>query len=1125
MPWKHTQMPRGLVLSVTGTGVLALWQAPAANDVASFRIYRSDSPVITSLDGLVPLRSAIFGASFVDATPSKDARTYVVTALDTAGNESPISNSAQVGVTLLPIDSLQVVQSESGAPVLSWTHPDGDVAGYEILLGPDGAQTQISELISGPSFTDSGYTGDERRYTVVTVDAGGNRIGRSIVLPRLALQIAGGLPLQRKVFNRLDYRVVNSGASPVPNARLKVLAAGRQHVSESFFLGAGETKVIPVIVGGDPALEGPAALVATAEITPNEAESVQVVRAADAEVVDGGLTLTAQAESLTRGATGKVRFTLSNTSAVETQIVTARALGQAPSDQVRVRLVDRDNNVLASVPFHQIDGGVQTFASGVTLARIASGATFSSAPIDFPVPSAAPQDVALVVDVDALHYRLGEPEQASIAGPSTSLSARLQDNAYYAELTGVQPAISFGDQEVLIDGHALDRRTGQPLAAVPLKLVLAVNGFERSFDVFADSAGSFRFPFTPEKSDGGTFVVSAIHPSSFERPDHGRFLISRVGVSPTQITLKALRNVGQPIGLSVVAGQGSSATNLRLRLDAADQPTGALPGGVTVDLGAPVTLGSGQRGFVNFTVTGDNAAADTGALVLRVVYDERGDEPLALVRIDYRFYAPDAADARPALYPSPSYVETSAPRDAISLSQVVLENKGLGAAKDVTATLASPDGSPAPAWIALASPAALGTVEAGARSVVDISIAPTTAVPEGIYACKLRVRGSNLQGGDVNLFVSVTQAGAGNVLFKAADFYTATLDKDGKAIPGLASAAIALQNDRVPDQRFTLATDAFGEAYFTNLPVGRYRYRATAPNHQEATGFVQVKPGITVAQNLFLNNALVTVQWSVRETTVQDRYEISLAATFETFVPAPVVLIDPQIVNLPKLIEGDVYYGELTITNYGLIRAENLRPVLPHSDRFLRYEFLAQIPASLEAKQRIRIPYRIVALKSLEPDGAASGGGCFDYSNGMSLPYDFECANGSRSAGSADARWAYLSGATCGGAALGAILGAPSGGGGGGGIGSGGSGEIGAPGDSNAGGSSGFGGYPGYVPSYESMPGAKCVPGCNGKCCSAGGGPGGGGGVPAGGGPGGGAAPVVTGTPGGTDNVMRGPMR
>jgi hypothetical protein len=1101
--------PRDLTLALAGAGVLAVWKAPAASDVAGYNVYRASTATITSLDGLAPLKvPPVQGLSFIDPAPVLAERTYVVTAVDAAGNESPVSNSANLDFTLLPVNSLKVVQTEDALPVVSWTHPGGDVAGYDIYVGPDDARIKLNGSPLGvQSFTDTGYTGDERRYTVVAVATGGQQIGRTLTLPRLEVKLVGGLPLRRGVFNRLDYRLANLGDAPIANARLKVAAAARSHLSAPFFLNPGETKIISVVVGGYADLEASAALTATVEITPNEGERVEIARATQADVRDGSLTLAVQSESLTRATTGRVRFTLSNPSEVETQIVTARGLGASPSDQVRVRLVDRDGNVLASQPFYQVSGDVQTYSSGLTLARIAPGASFTSAPIDLPLPSAAPDDIAVLLEIDQVHYRLGEPEQASLPGLAGALSARLQDNAYYARITGIEPQISFGDRNVVIRGRAVDTRSAQPLAKVPVKLILAVNGFERRLDLFTDAGGDFVYTLVPQRSDAGEFVVSAIHPDSFERPDHGRFLISRVGVSPTQITLKALRNIAQPIALTAVAAEGSRATNLRLLLEPADQPAGALPAGVTVSTPAPLTLASGQHQNLVFSVTGDNRSADIGALVLRLVYDERGSDPLALIRIDYRFYDAGSSDpdVNPSLFPTPSYVETSAARDSLVTEQVTLENKGLGVAKDIKVTLVKADGSAAPAWVALANPAELGALEPGARATVDLSIAPDATVAEGIYSFKLRVTGSNIPRGEVNLFVSVTQGGTGNLLFKAADFYTATLDKDGKVVPGLSGATVSIQNERVADQRFVLSTDALGEAYFSNIPAGRYRFRATAPGHQEASGSTLVKPGLTVTQDLFLNNALVSVQWSVRETSIQDRYEIALALTYETNVPAPVVVIEPALTNLPKLSAGDVYYGELTLSNYGLVRAENITPVLPASDAFLRYEFLSDIPRSLAAKQRITIPYRIVALNSLEPDGASTGGGCFEYLARLFLPYDFECANGSRSVGGAESRWSYAAGTTCPVSLLGAFNAAAGAGGGGagGGFGVGGAGAFGALGGGDFNGRSGFGGgFIDYVPAYESMPGAPCVPGCNGRCCSAGGGTGGDGGVPAGGGAG-----------------------
>ena len=533
--------PRDLLLGLTGTGIVAVWKAPAATDVAGFNVYRSSASAITSMDGLTPLRTKVQALSFIDGAPSVTEHSYVVTALDAAGNESPISNSAYLNATLLPVNSLKVVQTGDALPVLSWTHPTGAVAGYDVYVGPDNARVKLNaNLLTEQTFTDGGYTGAERRYSVVAVDSNAQEIARTLTLPRTQLKPVGGFPVRRGIFNRLDYQLSNLGSAAVQNARLRIMLGTHSHLSQPFFVNAGETKVVSVVVGGYPDLDASTPLITTIEISPNDGERVEIARSIDAQVADGSLTLSVQSESLTRGNTGKVRFTLSNSSAVETQIVTARALGQQPSDQVRVRLADRDGNVLVSQPLLQVDAGVETYSSGVTVARLAPGASFTSAPVDIAVSSGAPDDILVQLYIDQLHYRLGEPEQVALPGLSSSLSARLQDNAYYAQVTGIDPPVSYGDSSIVIRGRTLERRSAQPLSSVPLKLVLAVEGFERVLDLYSDASGSFTHIFTPQKTDAGRFVVSAIHPDSFERPDQGHFVVSRVGASPTQITLKAL---------------------------------------------------------------------------------------------------------------------------------------------------------------------------------------------------------------------------------------------------------------------------------------------------------------------------------------------------------------------------------------------------------------------------------------------------------------------------------------------------------------------------------------------------------------------------------------------------------
>ncbi|MCP4690049.1 MAG: carboxypeptidase regulatory-like domain-containing protein, partial [Desulfobacterales bacterium] len=264
----------------------------------------------------------------------------------------------------------------------------------------------------------------------------------------------------------------------------------------------------------------------------------------------------------------------------------------------------------------------------------------------------------------------------------------------------------------------------------------------------------------------------------------------------------------------------------------------------------------------------------------------------------------------------------------------------------------------------------------GEEKEISVSFSPTTVVPEGIHTFYLRVESANHATRDIGLYVSVTQSGVGNVLFKVSDIYTGTLDGEGSPIQGLAGAKIRVQNETVLTEEYTGTTDSAGEMVFSDLPTGRYRYRITGKNHEQATGRFWIKPSITTPLDIFMNYNLVSVEWSVTETTIEDKYEIVLNAVYETDAPAAVVIAEPMSVTLPDMRTGDVFNGEFTLTNHGLLRADNLTISPPSNSTHFMYELLAGIPDSIEAKQRITIPYRVTCLQSLEPDEDAGGGGC-----------------------------------------------------------------------------------------------------------------------------------------------------
>lgn len=1056
--------PQNLSLELTGQGIKATWQPPLSSSPSSYNLYRSSAAAINTTAGLTPIKTGIKGVIVIDPSPSPSDHAYAVTALDAAGNESALSNSAYLNFSLLPVQTLQVEQNGDQQPVLSWTPGGTGAAGFNVFVAVGANQVKLnSALVTGTSFTDGGFSGGERRYNVVAVDANQVEMARDIVLPNVSFQIVGGLPIKRGIMNKVQVQVANLSASAVTGLSVTVKVGGTTHRSSALALNANETKIVPVIVGGYDTLSNPAAMITGVEIVPAEGELVRITRSTNAEVTDGSLVVGISPESFTRGGVGKVRLAIENTTETEVELLTARNSSADPSDELRFMLLDSDGNVLATQPYKQAFGAsVITLPSGQTVARIPAGASYTSDAFSVNVPAAAPNALRVRLDVDKIHYRLGQPEHVAIKGNGSEKAVSLADTAYGGEITSVTPQNSFGDTDIVIMGRAVDRATGATLANTALKLVFNQQGFERVFDILTDVSGSFTYTFKPTATDAGLYQIAAIHPAITDRPVQAQFTINRVGVTPTLFKLTVQRNYPYSVDFRAVAGAGTSATGLRLVYDAQYQPTGTLPQGITVQLPGPINIVSRQNLSMPVIISGDNTAQPTGAIVLKLFSNESGANPLGTLRVEYTLVA--QAEAKPTLSVSPSFIETGLAQGSTDIGSLLIENKGMAAMNDVTVSLTAAAGGPAPNWVSLATDGNLGSVAVGDKRNVDVNFAPTSNVAEGIHEFRLNIQGSNIPAASVRVFASVTQSGIGSVLFKASDMYTATLDKQGRLIPGLAGARITLQNEAVANQTYDLVTDALGEAWFRDIPAGRYKYRVTASNHQEMGGRIQIKPGITLNEGVFLESNLITVEWSVREVTIEDRYEVTLNSTFETDVPGAVVVLAPSSINLPLMKAGDVYYGELTLTNFGLVRADNVRQVKPKADAFFRFEFLADIPPTLDAKQRITIPYRVIALQSLDqPSGTASGGGCYSYSNSMQVPCTYTCANGtvSSSCGS-QAYWYSASSSTCPANTSGTV-------GGGTGVG----GFVGG------GGGGGFSGS-GVAPTYSDLPGMPACVNCEG---------------------------------------------
>ena len=1000
--------PRNLALEMTSKGIKLTWEAPAYTEPVTYAIYRSARTQILSVEGMTPLAKDIDQTMVIDPTPSPTDHCYVVTAMDKTGNESAPSDSQYLSFDLLPVSTLKVSQTDTDAPVLTWTHADtsGKIQGYFFYLGEDTSGLQVNSVpMAEQAFTDHGYSFDNRSYFVIAVDTNDvQSMGRAITLPRITFTPAADTGIKRGIMNAVYFTVENQSGKALSGMKIKADLGGRTHQSAVFALAAKESQSIEVIIGGYDELADIELLTTSLVITPNAGETVTITRTSQVEVSDSLMPLQIKNEEFIRGGAGRVWFTLSNTGAAVAEIVTAETSNAAASSEIRYYLMDEDDNVLYAKAFKQSLGDhIVTLPNRRTVARIPAGQMFTSEPMDLFVPANAPDSVYVRLEIDHIYNSLGQVSQVTMAGTRTRQQISLKDTSYYGEILSIAPEVSKGDQDIVITGRAIDRATEEPLADTALNLFITVSGFERKISVMTGSDGTFTHTFEPLENEAGIFYVHAVHPDLLDRPNQGSFIINKVQVTPSKIQVSVPRNYEQKISLKVVTETGTDLTNLTVA------PGGELPAGVHLDCGDPIAFVEGGRTVTLSPVLwADNSAEDASQFELTVTSDEPADTPWATILLDALY-----SQSEPALYFTPDHIETGVAQGDMVTETLTLSNKGLATMTGVALTLTDSQGNAAPDWVRLNTPSDIGTLAVGDERNVSISFLPGTNEPQGMQIFYLAITSDNYPGTKIGLYPTISSSGIGSVLFKLSDIYTGTFNAKNELIRGLGNAGIRMQNEATLADH-TASTDDLGEALFEDLPSGAYKCKITADNHQEYTGRVWVKPGITVAKEVFLEYNLITVEWEVNEITIEDKYEILLSATFETDVPAAVVVAEPLSVTLPDMEKGDVYLGEFTLTNHGLIRADDLDIPVPDSDDNFQYEILTGIPDSLDAKQRLTIPYRITCLNSLEADEEdQTGGGCYTYQKCIPISYGYECANGRNTSG-ATRHCFYKSGGTCG---------------------------------------------------------------------------------------------------------------
>lgn len=528
---------------------------------------------------------------------------------------------------------------------------------------------------------------------------------------------------------------------------------------------------------------------------------------------------------------------------------------------------------------------------------------------------------------------------------------RLEGNGAFVEDATFRPG-----ERVMLQGVATSTTSPfNPMPYAPLKVWYEVKGSLTALDVVSNLDGRFSVSFTA--SAPGSYVAWAGHPELTARPIQSQFAVNAVFVSPSQLNLSIARGSTYTVSYTLTNAGDQTLTGVQMMLRSmTDLSTGEAPAGMSVQaLTEPLELRAGQSMNYKVQVSASSTASQNASLELGVV-SANESEPWATAQIKL-----STQTSQPVLSASPTSISTGMNPGTATTQYITISNKGYAPATGVKVRLIPEGNETLPSWFKLVTPTELGELNAGASSKVGVSFSPSSVQADDVYQARLEVTSSNATGGTVPLTATVTTSEVGNAYVHLLDAYEGSTDANGATIYGVNGGTVTFQHATIPSIVYSASTgsDNRGIARVLNMTAGRYNVRATASGHEEASGTLDVRPGVDNSLELILNLATISYDWSVTETTIEDSYTVTLEAQYQTDVPVPVVVLEPAGLKLPDMNVGDELIVEYTLTNYGLVRAEDVKLSMPTSNGFFNFTLLDPVPDALEAKQQLRFRMRV----------------------------------------------------------------------------------------------------------------------------------------------------------------------
>ena len=515
-----------------------------------------------------------------------------------------------------------------------------------------------------------------------------------------------------------------------------------------------------------------------------------------------------------------------------------------------------------------------------------------------------------------------------------------------------------------------------PGADLDVYVISTNNGNRRVIEVTTGEDGSFSAEFEPFSYESGHYIVGACYPGRGLTDEQDAFdIMGMERTSNDYLTWNLKKDVPSTGTIGIRNRSEVPLTNVIF------EPQD-MPEGFTLEIDTIASLPGSKTVYFNYTAFGEILTG--GKNYVEVPVTVSSDEGISF---DFKaYYYCQALGSH--LVSDPASINTSITKEKTRYYDIRLVNEGAGETGTVTMEL------PDQEWMSLASSDTLETIPSGDTVTATLMFAPGSDIPLNTPLSGRIVAHTEI-GDDLAIpyQVEVVSEETGGLRVDVVDEYTYFTDD----APHVEGAHVVVRHPYSGEIMAEGFSDQDGIFAVDSLNEGSYRLTVEAHQHEGYQDVVVIDPGRVNKQTVFLSFQSISYTWEVVPTEIEDEYEVELVMEYETNVPAPVVIMEMPD-EMPQLFNDETYTFVVTLTNKGLITAQDVELEFPEDDPV--YEWVTDFSSmDLLAQQAIQVPVTM-RIKEGATGGTKSktvgngpkngGGPCSDYA--MTF-YGFECGS------------------------------------------------------------------------------------------------------------------------------------